>query len=80
MTKIPHVGSRELIRVLRSHGFKRSEFGKGSHRSYIRQNDDGTKNSVTVVEGKKEIPTGTLFAILDRAGISREQFLRDLKD
>ena len=44
-----------------------------------RQRDDGGKDVAVVVLAKKEIPRGTLKAILELANVSPEEFRRALK-
>jgi predicted RNA binding protein YcfA (HicA-like mRNA interferase family) len=76
MAKLPRdIGSKELIAALTRLGFRRSPIGDGSHRGYYKVRPNGTRITVTVLEGKTCITTGTLNAILKRAEISREDFL-----
>jgi predicted RNA binding protein YcfA (HicA-like mRNA interferase family) len=76
MAKLPRdIGSKELISAFKRLGFNRSPMGKGSHRGYYRENEDGTRTIVTLLEGSDCITPGTLNAILKRAGISRQQFI-----
>lgn len=49
--------------------------GKGSHRAFVKKDEDGRVRLVIVPQGK-DMPKGTLFAILEQAGLSREEFLR----
>ena len=79
MPKLPRdIGSKELIGALKRLGFRRSDIGEGSHRGYYKQRPDGSYVTVTVLEGKTSIKTGTLNAILKRAEITREEFLAAL--
>ncbi len=58
----------ELIRLLQSHGFQLVR-EKGSIRYYSR---DGWPNLIRVdYHGTRQIPNGTLHAILKAAGIDR---------
>lgn len=48
--------------------------GKGSHRAFHRKDASGRTRLVIVPRGK-DIPRGTLRAILEQAGLSRDEFL-----
>ena len=72
--QLPLCSSRQVVSALKRLGFKRGKAGKGSHQSYVRGSA-----VVIVIEGKKEIPRGTLKSILQQAGVSEEEFLRALK-
>lgn len=56
------VSSKELIDALKRKGFTESTGTgkKGTHRTYFRKRPGQTSLTVTVMLGKKEIPTGTL--------------------
>ncbi|MBI1864410.1 MAG: type II toxin-antitoxin system HicA family toxin [Nitrospirae bacterium] len=74
--RLPSLSSKQVIRVLRKAGFAEApDRGKGSHRAFFKKETDGRVRLVIVPQGK-EIPRGTLHAILDQAGLSREAFLR----
>lgn len=76
MAKLPRdIGSTELIAAFIRLGFKRSLVGHGSHRGYYKDRPDGTRITVTLLEGKDFITTGTLNAILKRAEVSRDDFM-----
>jgi len=47
--------------------------GKGSHRAFCRKDASGRTRLVIVPQGK-DIPQGTLRAILEQAGLSRDEF------
>ena len=79
MSKLPLVSSREVIRVLEHAGFKRGAKSPGSHQVFAKSLADGTTLITVVVLGKKEIPRGTLKSILERAGLSDDEFLRLLR-
>lgn len=48
--------------------------GKGSHRAFYRI--VGGVPRLVIVPAGKDIPKGTLLAIMEQAGISRDEFLR----
>ncbi|MBI3298399.1 MAG: type II toxin-antitoxin system HicA family toxin [Elusimicrobia bacterium] len=75
MTRLPSVSSRQIIAVLRAAGFKEApDRGKGSHRAFCKT-DPSDKVRLVIVPQGKDIPRGTLLAILDQAGLSRDEFL-----
>ena len=75
MTRLPSVSSRQIISALRSMGFEEApDRGKGSHRAFCKKDAAGRMRLVIVPQGK-DIPRGTLLAILDQAGISRDEFI-----
>lgn len=79
MPELPVLSSRELIRALERDGWVRSRATSGSHQAYVKEFPDGRKRTVIVVEGKREIPRGTIRAILSRAQIDVEEFLKLLR-
>jgi len=75
MSKLPSVSSRQISQALRRAGFVEApDRGKGSHRAFCRLDQDGRPRLV-IVPGGKDIPRGTLAAILHQAGLTRDQFL-----
>lgn len=75
MPKLPSLSSRQIIQALRRAGFVEApDRGKGSHRAFYRVDSIGRMRLVIVPQGK-DIPRGTLMAILEQAGLSREEFL-----
>ena len=69
--KLPRVDCQQLVRVLEQVGFERKR-QKGSHLHLWRERD---KKRVTVPMHKgREIPIGTLRAILRDANIDIEEF------
>ncbi|MER3447536.1 MAG: hypothetical protein C4291_12185 [Candidatus Dadabacteria bacterium] len=64
---------RKIIKVLEKRGFVLDRV-KRSHNIYYHPE---TKRRVVVPLYKKDLPKGTLFEILEQAGISREE-LKDL--
>lgn len=76
MLKLPVVSSTRIIRALQRVGFSYApRRGKGSHVALFRIDPSGAKKLV-IVPKKKQIPKGTLLAILQQAGIEREEFLK----
>ena len=74
MTKLPPLSSKELVKALQKAGFEDApKRGKGSHIALIKRGS-GIMRLVIVPE-RKSIPKGTLRAILEQAGLSREEFL-----
>jgi predicted RNA binding protein YcfA (HicA-like mRNA interferase family) len=79
MPKLPILSSKEIIRVLQKIGFEYApKRGKGSHLAFVKKDKDRTR--LVIVPDKKEIPKGTLLAILEQAGLSKEEFVGLLKD
>ncbi|MBE3096344.1 MAG: type II toxin-antitoxin system HicA family toxin [Planctomycetes bacterium] len=78
MSRLPSLSSRQIIAVLRRAGFGEApDRGKGSHRALYRADASGRVRLV-IVPQRKDVPRGTLLAILDQAGLSRDEFLRYL--
>ena len=73
--RLPSLFSK-IIHGLRKNGFDEAPHrGKGSHRAFVKVDSSGRTRLVIVPHGK-DIPRGTLLAILDQAGLSREEFLK----
>lgn len=74
MPKLPVVSGREAVKVLSKVGF---EFRRqvGSHMVLKRQLD----GKRIVIPDHKELPKGTLRAILRQAGVSVEDFINLLR-
>ena len=73
--RIPSLSSKAIIRALRKTGFEEApERGKGSHRAFIKKDSVGKTRLVIVPQGK-DIPRGTLLAILDQTGLTKEEFI-----
>ena len=75
MSKFPTVKSEKLIKVLLRIGFLKHH-QVGSHAQF--KHPDGRRITVPVHRGK-EIPGGTLQAIIRDIGISREDFIKLLR-
>jgi len=78
MTKLPSVSSDDVIRVPRKVGFTYApRRGKGSHMALYRI-DEGGRKRLVIVPKNKDLPRGTLGAILQQAGLSQKEFPRFL--
>ena len=74
--RLPSLSSSKIIRALLKTGFDEApDRGKGSHRAFVKIDSSGRTRLVIVPHGK-DIPRGTLLAILEQAGLSREEFLK----
>jgi predicted RNA binding protein YcfA (HicA-like mRNA interferase family) len=69
MPKLPVLTSREVIRILEKRGFILDRV-KGSHHIYLHPD---TKQRAVVPVHRRDLPQGTLFAILKQAGIDRDE-------
>ena len=75
MKRLPILSSDEVIKVLKKAGFSYApKRGKESHVALYRQDESGHKRLV-IVPKRKELPRGTLAAIIEQSGLSREEFL-----
>jgi predicted RNA binding protein YcfA (HicA-like mRNA interferase family) len=76
LPKIPPIGPNKLVKILEKEGFKVIR-QKGSHVIMI----NSKKNRIVIpVHPGKDIKPGLIRAILREAGISREKFLKLLKE
>ena len=76
--RLPSLSSKQIIRALRAAGFTEApDRGKGSHRAFYKKDAAGRVRLVIVPQGK-DIPRGTLLAILDQTGLTRDEFLEFL--
>lgn len=76
--RLPSLSSQKIIYALRKNGFVEAPVrGKGSHRAFVKIDSSGRTRLVIVPHGK-DIPRGTLLAILEQAGLSREEFLKSI--
>ena len=74
--RLPSLSSKDIIRALRKAGFDEApQRGKGSHRAFVKKDSAGRIRLVIVPQGK-DIPRGTLVAILEQAGLSKDDFLQ----
>lgn len=74
MVKLPQVSGKDLVKFLEKQGFVRVR-QKGSHVSLRKQAPD--KAYLTVVPLHKNLAIGTLVAILQQCGISRDDFINN---
>jgi predicted RNA binding protein YcfA (HicA-like mRNA interferase family) len=78
MTRLPVVSSKELIKALRSAGFEDApKRGKSSHSALVKRSMDNVR--LVIVPERKTLPRGTLRAILDQAGLTKDEFVELLK-
>lgn len=74
MTKLPVVSSKDLIKALRSAGFEDApKRGKGSHIALMKRIPGRTK--LVIIPERRTLPRGTIRAILEQAGLSRDEFI-----
>lgn len=79
MPKLPVVSSKQVVRVLQKAGFVDApKRGKGSHLAFVKTGAGKTR--LVIVPDRNENPKGTLFAILEQAGLSKDEFINLLKD
>ena len=69
MPKLPTLTPQKIIKILKKKGFILDRT-KGSHHIYYHPE---MKKRVVVPFHKKDLPKGTLLAILSQAGISKEE-------
>jgi predicted RNA binding protein YcfA (HicA-like mRNA interferase family) len=69
MSNVPTLKPSDLIRLLMSKGFVLDRVS-GSHHIYIHPT---SHKRVTVPFHKKDLPTGTMLAILKQAGITKDE-------
>lgn len=73
--KLPSLSSKRIIRALLSAGFEYApKRGKGSHRAFVKCNDG--KFRLVIVPQGHDIPRGTLLAIIEQSGLTREEFVK----
>jgi predicted RNA binding protein YcfA (HicA-like mRNA interferase family) len=68
--KLPVVSSRDLIKYIKKKGFE-YDHTTGSHHVLK------SKESLVTIPERKEIGKGLLLAILEEAGISRDDFIQE---
>ncbi len=71
MTKTPSLTPDEIIRLLKKHGFELIRT-KGSHQIF--KNRASGKMTVVPMH-KRDLPKGTMLAILKQAGIDKDELL-----
>jgi predicted RNA binding protein YcfA (HicA-like mRNA interferase family) len=72
MRALPALSGRSIIAALQRAGFEVVR-SKGSHH-FLRHRDDPTRQTVVPVH-RRDLPSGTVAAILRQAGLSRAEFL-----
>lgn len=76
MPKLPSVSGKTTLRFLEKRGFY-SDHVSGSH--HILKHPDRTELRVVVaIHGNRNLPTGTLRAILRQADIGLDEFAREV--
>jgi len=79
MTKLPAISGTKLIRKLLKAGFQEAPIkGKRSHRALVRIDREG-KPHLVIIPLHDSIPKGTLLAIIQQSGLTKEEFLLLLK-
>jgi predicted RNA binding protein YcfA (HicA-like mRNA interferase family) len=73
MTGLPAVPGRDVVRALERAGFEVVRT-KGSHQ-FLRHRTDPSRQTVVPIH-RRDLPPGTLRAILRQAGLSPAQFAR----
>ena len=76
MPKMPTVKTKDLVDILLGLGFTQTKTTGTSHRIF--KHSDGRRTTVSI-HSNKEIPIGTLFAILRDVDISKDQFILLIK-
>ncbi len=76
MTRLPALPGRRVIAALERAGFRVLRT-KGSHH-FMRHQSDPTRQTVVPLH-RRDLPPGTLRAILRQAGLSPEEFLEHLR-
>jgi predicted RNA binding protein YcfA (HicA-like mRNA interferase family) len=71
--RLPALKSREVMRALEKAGLVLVR-SRGSHRIYEHP-DNPSRRTVVADHGSKDIPRGTLKAIVEQAGLTVEEFL-----
>ncbi len=71
MSKIPSLTPKDLIKLLENKGFV-FDRAKGSHQIFFHSEN---KLRVVVPMHAKDLPTGTLHAILKQAGIDKSELI-----
>lgn len=69
--------SKQVTNALVREGFKESDGTghSGSHRTYYRRREAALSQTVAIVLGKREIPTGTLRSYARQLGITFEELI-----
>jgi len=73
MPKLPAVKDKDIVSVLEKLGFEKHRQSGTSH--LVMKHADGRRTTVSIHAGK-DIPKGTLLAILRDVSISRDELLK----
>ena len=79
MSDLPLCSSRDVIRALARAGFRPARRAKGSHEAWVRDRADGGKNVTIVVLGRRGIVRTTLRDIVEKAGLTEDEFISYLR-
>ena len=71
MPHLPNVSASKVIKALGKIGYVFNR-QKGSHIILV----NPERHKIAVIPNRKEIPTGTLRAIINEAGLTVEEFLK----
>jgi len=74
MSRFPVLKPSDVIRKLRKAGFVFDRHAKGSHEIWY--NPDSRRRTVIPNHPGKDIPKGTLHAIIQQAGFTIDEFIR----
>jgi len=74
MPKLPSLGSKQLIAFLRFHGFL-LDHATGSH--FVFRHPE-TRRRAVVPHPSKDLPQGTILAIIREAGFTRKDLMQFL--
>jgi len=74
MSSLPVLKPSDVIRKLRKAGFVFDRHAKGSHEIWY--NPDSRRRTVIPNHPGKDIPKGTLRAIIQQAGFTIDEFIR----
>ena len=78
MAKLPILSSKDIIRIMKHLGFDPApKRGKGSHSAFVKKTEE--KTYLVIVPHKDEIPRGTLLSIIDQMGLTKIEFMKNLK-
>ena len=69
MSNSPSLTPKDVVRILKKKGFVLDR-SRGSHKIWL--HPDSNKRAVVPMHNK-DIPTGTLYAILKQAGIEKDE-------
>ena len=79
MSRLPSISSDKVIKALKKAGFGYApKRGKGSHIALYKI-DENNRKLLVIVPKQRELPKGTLMAILHQASLSKDEFTKLLK-